>query len=407
MNASSLLLNRLGLRMDPVQKRIHELMSEIIDLRRDFHMFPELGFAEFDTAKKIEQYLRNLGYSTTRMADTGVVALLDSGRPGPCLMLRADMDALPITEANNDLPYKSKNDGVMHACGHDAHMAMLLVAAKVLEENQDMLTGKIKFVFQPNEEVAGAIELVEQGVLENPEVDGVMGLHVWSQIPSGRVSISPGVVMGGLDVFKIKVKGKGGHTGYPHEAIDPVIAAANIIQSVQAVQTREMDAQNPIVIMFGKLAAGEKSNIIPEEVYMEGTIRFLHDDPDDSQGPTKRFIRICESVCQAFQCICEIKIEHENIPLVNDENMVDLAKKTAMDVFGRSDIIDAGRYIASEDFSEYSARVPGVFIFLGCGNKEKNTDIPLHNPKFNVDEDILIKGVEFHVKGALEFLKEK
>lgn len=393
--------------MDYIQKRIHELKYEVIDLRRDFHMFPELGFAEHETAGKIEKYLQNLGFSTTRMADTGVVALLDSGNPGPALMLRADMDALPITEAN-EVPYKSRNEGVMHACGHDAHMAMLLVAAKVLKENQDLLVGKIKFVFQPDEEVAGAVKMVEHRVLESPKVDAVMGLHIWSLIPSGRVSISPGVVMGGLDVFKMKIKGKGGHTGYPHEAIDPVIAAANIIQSVQSVQTREVDAQKPVIIMFGKLAAGKKSNIIPEEVYLEGTIRFLHDaDPDDPESPTNRFVRICESVSRAHRCGCDISIEHENIPLVNDDNMAGFAKKVAADVFGSTDIIDSGRYIASEDFSEYTSRIPGVFIFLGCADKEKRSDIPLHNPKFNIDENVLTKGVELHVKGALEFLKKR
>jgi amidohydrolase len=376
-------------------------------LRRDFHMYPELGFQEFKTAKMVENYLHNLGFDTQRVAKTGVVALLDSGRPGPVLMLRSDMDALPITEAN-EKDYKSKNEGVMHACGHDSHMAMLLVAARVLKENEASLKGQIKFVFQPNEEVAGAIQMVKEGVLENPDVDGVMGIHIWSQIPSGKVSITPGVVMGGLDVFKIRVKGQGGHTGYPHEAIDPVIAAANIIQTVQTIQTRETDAQKPTVIMFGKIQAGQKANIIPEQVLMEGTIRFLHTATVDSQdNPTQKFIRICKGICQVHQCSCDIEIEHENIPLVNDAQMTYFAKQTAVQVYGGDDIIESGKYIASEDFSEFSSRVPGVFIFLGCGNREKETDFPHHNPRFDVDEDVLEKGVELHVKGALKFLKGK
>ena len=393
--------------MDRIRPRIEELNQEVINLRRDFHMHPELGFKEHRTAEVIETYLQNIGLETERKSDTGVIGLLVGPRPGSVLMLRADMDALPVTE-ENDLPYKSKNTGVSHACGHDAHMAMLLVAAKVLSECRERLTGTIKFVFQPDEEVAGAIRMVKDGVLENPKVDAVMGLHIWSLIQSGRVSISSGVVMGGMDVFKMRVKGKGGHTGYPHEAIDPVIAAANIIQSVQAIQTREIDAQKPTIIMFGKLAAGEKSNIIPEEIYLEGTIRFLHDfEPDDPDSPTNRFIRICESVCRAFQCTCRIDIEHENIALVNDEKMADFAKTVAADVFGSPDVIDPGRYIASEDFSEYCSRVPGVFTFLGCADKGKKSDIPHHNPKFNIDEDVLIKGVELHVRGALAFLKGK
>jgi len=392
---------------DSIQIRIRELKPELIALRRHFHMYPELGFQEFETAKTIEKYLHDLGFDTQRVAKTGVVALLDSGRPGPVLMLRSDMDALPITEVS-EKDYKSKHQGVMHACGHDSHMAMLLVAARVLKENQASLTGKIKFVFQPNEEVAGAIKMVEQGVLENPNVSRVMGIHVWSQIPSGRVSISPGVVMGGLDVFNVRVKGKGGHTGYPHEAIDPVVAASSIIQTVQTIQTREMDAQKPTIIMFGKLQAGVKANIIPEEVCMEGTIRFLHTAAPDSQdNPTQKFIRICQGICQVHHCTCEIEIVHENIPLVNDEKMAALAKQTAVQVFGSPDRIESGKYIASEDFSEFSSRVPGVFIFLGCASKEKKTDFPQHNPRFDIDEDVLGKGVELHVKGALEFLKER
>jgi amidohydrolase len=392
---------------DKIQARIRELRQELIELRRDFHMYPELGFQEFKTAKKVENYLHNLGFDTQRVAKTGVVALLDSGRPGPVLMLRSDMDALPITEAN-EKDYKSKNEGVMHACGHDSHMAMLLVAARVLKENEASLKGQIKFVFQPNEEVAGAIHMVKEGVLENPDVDGVMGIHIWSQIPSGKVSITPGVVMGGLDVFKIRVKGQGGHTGYPHEAIDPVIAAANIIQTVQTIQTREIDAQKPTVVMIGKIQAGQKANIIPEQVLMEGTIRFLHTAAEDSQdNPTQKFIRICKGICQVHQCSCDIEIEHENIPLVNDAQMTYFAKQTAVQVYGGDDIIESGKYIASEDFSEFSSRVPGVFIFLGCGNREKETDFPHHNPRFDVDEDVLEKGVELHVKSALKFLKEK
>ena len=392
--------------MDKIKERVKSLEPEIIELRRDFHMFPELGFQEFETAKKIETYLENIGLKPERVAKTGVTALLDSGNPGPCLILRADMDALPVTE-ENQISYKSKNEGIMHACGHDAHMAMLLVAAKVLKDNISSFQGSIKFVFQPNEEIAGAVKMIEEGVLENPKVDAAMAIHIWSLIPSGRVSITPGVVMGGLDVFKIKIKGRGGHTGYPHEAIDPVITAADIIQNVQTIQTREMNAQKPVIIMFGRINGGTKANIIPEHVELEGTIRFLHAaDRDSLKNPTKKFIRICKSVCETHQCSCDIEIEHENIPLINDENMVTLAKKTAVDVFGNPDIIDHARYIAGEDFSEFSSIVPGVLTFLGCANPGKKTDIPHHNPKFNIDENVLKKGVELHVKAALNYLNK-
>ena len=390
--------------MDHIKNQINKLKQEIIDLRRDFHMYPELGFQEFETAKKVEVYLQNLGLKPEHSAKTGVVAVLDSEKPGPCLMLRADMDALPITE-KNQISYKSKNEGIMHACGHDAHMAMLLVAAKILTDNKALFQGKIKFIFQPNEEIAGAVKMIEEGVLENPKVDAVVGIHIWSLIPTGRLSITPGVVMGGLDVFKMRIKGKGGHTGYPHEAIDPIITMADIIQNVQSIQTREVNAQKPVIIMFGKINAGEKANIIPEEVELEGTIRFLQSTtPDSEYNPTKKFIRVCKSICETHQCTCDIEIEHENIPLINDENMVTLAKNAASKVFGRSDIIDHARYIAGEDFSEFSKKIPGVFIFLGCANSEKHSTFPHHNPNFDIDEDVLTKGVELHVKTALNYL---
>ncbi len=387
-----------------IDQQITELEPEIIRLYRHFHQHPEPGFKEFQTAAFIETYLTDLGLTPYRVAGTGVVTVLDSGRPGPTLMLRADMDALPVTEATG-LSYASQNPGVMHACGHDAHMAMLLAAASVLCRHKDAFSGRIKLVFQPNEEVAGAIHMIHQGVLENPNVDAAMGIHIWSQIPSGRVGISSGTVMGGLDVFKIRITGKGGHTGYPHKAVDPVIAAAGVIQAVQAVQTREMDAQEPCVIMFGKIAAGEKANIIPSHVDLEGTIRFLHAAPEDSpDNPTQKFIRICDHICDAHMCTCKIDIDHENIPLVNDDAMVLLAKKTAVQVFGSPDVITPARYIPSEDFSEFTSRVPGVFVFLGCADSEKGTDIPHHNPEFRIDESVLQKGAALHVHGALAYL---
>jgi amidohydrolase len=389
-----------------IDRQIMALEPEVIRLYRHFHQYPELGFKEFRTAEFIETYLADLGLDPFRSAGTGVSAVLDSGNPGPTLMLRADMDALPVTEATG-LDFTSKNPGVMHACGHDAHMAMLLAAARVLADHGTALKGKIKLVFQPNEEAAGAIYMIKEGILENPKVDAAMGIHIWSQIPSGQVGISAGTVMGGLDVFKLRIKGKGGHTGYPHKAVDPVIAAAGVIQAVQAIQTREMDAREPTIIMFGRLAAGEKANIIPEHVDLEGTIRFLTALPEHSpDNPTQKFIRICENICSAHQCTCSVDIDHENIPLVNDHQMVQMARRTADRVFGSLDAVVESRYIASEDFSEFSSRVPGVFLFLGCADPAKGTDVSHHHPAFAIDESVLTKGVALHVHGALTFLNQ-
>lgn len=389
-----------------IDRQIIELEPEVIRLYRHFHQYPELGFKEFRTAEFIETYLADLGLDPFRSAGTGVAAVLDSGKPGPTLMLRADMDALPVTEATG-LEFASKNPGVMHACGHDAHMAMLLTAARVLADHRPVLKGKIKLVFQPNEEAAGAIHMIEDGIMENPKVDAAMGIHIWSQLPSGQVGISSGTVMGGLDVFRLTITGKGGHTGYPHKAVDPVIAAAGVIQGVQAVQTREMDARDPTVIMFGRLSAGEKANIIPEQVDLEGTIRFLTALPEDSpDNPTQKFIRICQHICEAHLCTCNIDIDHENIPLVNDDQMVQMARQTTVTVFGSPDAVTSSRYIASEDFSEFSSRVPGVFMFLGCADPAKGTDMSHHHPAFAIDETVLTKGVALHVHGALTFLNK-
>lgn len=391
--------------MDKIKKRIKELNSELIHLRRDFHRHPELGFKEYRTAKTIENYLNNLGINTCRMTKTGVVGLLDGAKPGPVLMLRADMDALPIRE-ENELDYKSQHNGIMHACGHDGHMAMLLVAAKILYENKDHIPGTVKFVFQPNEEIAGAIHMIEDGVLENPTVDAVMGIHIWTPVVSGKIAITPGPVMGGLDVFKLTIHGKGGHTGVPEDAVDPVITAANVIQTVQVIQTREISNLKSTIIMFGKIAGGTKSNIIPEKIHLEGSIRFLYPGgPESEEQPTERFIRIVEQVCKTHRCTCEIDIVNENIPLINNDEMVRIARDTAKEVFGDEKNIIDNQTIASEDFSEFSARVPGVFMFLGAGNEKKGTNVSHHNPSFKIDEDTLTDGVAMHVKGALNFFK--
>lgn len=386
--------------------KIKKCQAELISLRRDFHQHPELGFNEHRTARVVETYLQKLGLATKRVAGTGVVALLEGSEPGPTLMLRADMDALPVQE-ENDLDYASATPGIMHACGHDAHMAMLLVAAKILVKIKSQLKGTIKFVFQPNEEVAGAIHMISEGVLENPRVDAGVGIHVWPTIETGKIGISSGVVMAGLDVFKMTINGQGGHTGQPEDAVDPILAAANFIQTVQMIQTREISDLKPTIIMFGKIEGGTKSNIVSDKVYLEGSIRFLYKGgPDSNEQPTERFIRIAEQVCRTHRCTCDIEIEHENIPLVNDDKMVEIAKATAAEVFYSKEAIVDNISIASEDFSEFSERVPSVFLFLGAGNREKKINLPLHNPRFKIDEDALTDGVAMFVFSVINYFKQ-
>ena len=389
-----------------ISEQIEKYREELIGLRRDFHRHPELGFEEFRTADIIEKYLTALGITTQRIAKTGVVGILRGARPEPVLMLRADMDALPIEE-ENDVDYKSQNNGVMHACGHDAHMAMLLIAAKILAAKKKEIAGTIKFVFQPNEEIAGAVRMIEEGVLENPKVNAAMGMHIWTPVPSGKIAITPGPIMGGLDVFKVTIHGKGGHTGMPEDAVDPIIAAAAVIQTVQVIQTREISNLKSTVIMFAKIKGGTKSNIIPEKVELEGSIRFLYPTgPEDESQPTQRFIRIVEQVCQTHRCACDIDIVRENIPLVNNAEMTALARDTAVEVFSDPESIIDNQTMGSEDFSEFSERVPGVLMFLGTGNENIGSDFSHHHPRFNIDEDTLPLGVEMWVRSALNFFEK-
>jgi len=388
--------------MDAIRQQIEALEEELIALRRDFHTHPEVGFEEHRTAAVVEAYLKELGISTCRLAGTGVVGLIHGGKPAPVLMLRADMDALPVQEETG-LSYQSQNQGVMHACAHDAHTAILLVAAKVLVQQREQLEGTIKLVFQPNEENAGAVPMIKEGVLESPQVDAALGLHVWTPLKSGTLGLSSGGVMAGLDIFSITIRGAGGHTGYPETARDPVIAAADLIQTAQRIQTREISLMKPTVIMFGKITGGTKANIIPDTVTLEGSIRTLYDDKGDR--PVERLGRLAEQVAATHGCTCEMTWFRENIPLINDPAMTRLLAETAIPVMGDETCILPYASMASEDFSEFTARVPGAFAFLGAGDEEKHTHYPHHHPKFNIDETVMVKGVELLVRAAKAYFE--
>ncbi len=391
--------------MDTIKRAVNSVIDEVISLRRDFHANPELGFAEHRTAGIIEEYLHELGIATKRMAETGVVGMIEGENSNPVLLLRADMDALPVEEAN-DLSYCSGCPGVMHACGHDAHMAMLLGAARVLKGISNELAGSIKLVFQPNEEVAGALSMIEEGVLQNPTVDAAMGLHIWAPLVTGKIGVCSGAVMGGLEVFKITVQGKGGHTGYPETAIDPVIAAADIIQTAQRIQTREISPGKPTAIIFGRISGGTRANIIPDTVILEGSVRTLYADHED-ENPMQRLKQLAEKVTAVHGCSCKVEWYRENIPLINDPFMARLAAAVTREMLGSEGLVSDLACMPSEDFSEFSARVPGVFTFLGTGNKEKESDYSHHNPRFNIDEDSLPLGVEMFVRFALRFFNDE
>jgi len=384
-------------------KRINELKDELITLRRSFHRYPELGFKEFETSKRIVKYLSDLGLEITILAKTGVVGLLKGNNDKPTLLLRSDMDALPINEENN-IPYKSNNPDVMHACAHDGHMAMLLIAAKVLAERRREIKGNIKFIFEPSEETGkGAKQMIREGVLENPKVDACIGLHLWSSIKSGEIGIKAGLATTTLNVFRILVKGKGGHTGSPETTIDPIITAANIINSVQLIQTREINPLRPIIIMFGKIRGGTKNNIVPDQIELEGTLRYFHKEGDySSKKPEDRLKRIVEKVCRLHNAGFEMDIKKVMDTVINDPKMTELIKSTAKNIINPSKIISF-TCPASEDFSEFSKRIPSVFYFLGIKNKKEHIDYPQHSSRFNIDEQILPLGVKMHVFSAFNF----
>ncbi|GAB6280403.1 MAG: M20 family metallopeptidase [Thermovirga sp.] len=390
-----------------IREEIASLNEELVALRRDFHMYPELGFQEKRTSEKVASYLDDLGLKVRKkVARTGVIGVLEGSGEGPCVMLRADMDALPLEE-KNDSPYRSRNDGVMHACGHDAHVAMLLAAAKVLARRREKIPGSIVFLFQPNEEAAGALKMIEEGALENPRPDAAFAIHVWTPIESGKIAASPGPVMAALDTFDITIKGRGGHTGAPHMAIDPVLAAADLITSVQMIQTREIDVLRPTLIMFGKINAGTAKNIVPDIINLGGTIRYLYEGGSESpEKPIVRFERVVRNVCQAHQCEWDLEFVPENTTVINDECVTGIVRKAAREVVGSGNLTD---YIgtAGEDFSEFARILPSCFYFLGAGNMGKGISYPHHHPRFDIDEDVLPLGVEMHVRTAIGFLEDR
>lgn len=385
-----------------IKEEISELREELISLRRDFHKHPELGFQEHRTSKIIASYLKECGLEVkSEVAKTGVVALLKGGQSGPTILLRSDMDALPVNE-ENDIPFKSVNEGIMHACGHDGHMSMLLIAAKILAKHKEELKGNVKFVFQPNEEDAGAEMMVNEGILENPHVDAALAIHLWSPIESGKIGIVPGPIMASSYYFKLVIHGKGGHGGAPHMSINPINSAMNVIQATQNMQTNEIDALNPTIITFCKINCGSSPIIIPEKIEIEGSVRCLHDGTEKVQN---RFEEIIKNICNLHGTTYDLEFKCGNILLNNNSEMTDLVKKAGAEVVGEKSVIDSNvSVMLGDDFAEISSRVPSAYYFVGVADKEKETDFPHHHPRFNIDEDALQIGVEMHVRGALEYL---
>ncbi len=386
-----------------IKQEILSLKDELIGLRRDFHMYPETRFDLPRTSKKVADYLRNLGLEVKEgVGKSGVVGLLRGNENGKTVMLRADMDALPIDEAN-DVPYKSRVKGKMHACGHDGHTAMLLVAAKVLSEHKDQIKGNVKFVFQPSEEYppGGAKPMIEDGVMENPHVDGAFGIHLWTPLKTGTIGTRPGALMAAADKFDLKFTGKGGHGAYPHLSVDPIVAASQFVTSVQSIVSREVSPLDSAVITVGKFSSGDVFNVIPENAVLFGTVRTLKEETRSKVR--KRIEEIARGIGAAFRVKCEFNYENGYPVLINDESMVELVRKAGKETVGAGNVLEVEPSMGGEDMAYYLQKAKGAFYFVGASNEKKGITAPHHSPYFDIDEDALPIGVEMPVRTVLFF----
>jgi amidohydrolase len=368
------------------------LREQLVAWRRDFHRHPELGFQEHRSAGIIADRLRELGYDVqTGVAHTGVVGLLEGKQPGPVVMLRFDMDALPIAE-ENEAEYVSQNPGVMHACGHDGHMAMGLGVATLMARRRDDVAGTLKLVFQPGEEgMNGAEVMVQEGVLENPRPDVVLATHVWNDKPLGTVGVSPGPVMAAAEKWVCTVHGMGGHGAMPHQTVDPVVATAHIVTGLQTVVSRNVSPLETAVVTVGTIHGGDAFNVIPAQVELTGTIRTYA--PEVRETVLRRVREVIEGVAG----VCGARSELEIIPLtpavVNDAEVTEVVRAAAGAVAGPENVFSGERTMGSEDAAFFLQEVPGCYFFLGSANVERGLSAPHHNPRFDFDEDALPLGV--------------
>ena len=372
-----------------IQELAHTIFNDVVDYRQHLHANPELSFKEFNTSKFVKDKLADWGIEYTDCANTGVVGLIKGNLPSDKVMaLRADMDALPILEAN-DKPYTSKNPGVMHACGHDVHTSSLLGTAYILNQMKDEFGGTIKLIFQPAEELlpGGASIMIKEGVLENPKPDYIVGQHVMPLIESGKVGFRSGIYMASTDELYVTVTGKGGHGAQPHQNIDPVLIASHLIIALQQIVSRNADPRLPSVLSFGKVTANGATNIIPNEVKIEGTFRTLNEDWRAEAH--KLMKKMAEGIAESMGGSCDFDI-HKGYPfLINEEKLTANARSFAEEFLGKENVIDLDIWMAAEDFSFYSQVTDACFYRLGTGNAAKDTQYSVHTPKFDIDEDAL------------------
>lgn len=380
-----------------------ELFEYTQFLRRDFHRHPELGFQEFRTSGVVVRELNALGLEVTAgVAKTGVVALLEGARPGPVVMLRFDMDALPIVEESL-AEYTSTYPGVMHACGHDGHTAIGLTVARLLQAHRQEMAGTVKLVFQPAEEGLGGAEgMIAEGVLDHPRPDVALGLHLWNDRPVGWLGVTAGPAMASSDIFQVKISGKGGHGAIPHLAVDPVLASAHIVTALQSIVSRNVSPLQTAVVSVTALQGGEAFNVIPQTVEMKGTLRTF--DPTVREVVVKRFEEIIQNSAAAMGCQAEIMLRMLTPALINDEHVAERVQRVALALLPGDTLEREFNTMGAEDMAFFLEKIPGCFVFVGSANHELGLDAPHHHPRFDVDERALPRGAALLAAATLEFL---
>jgi amidohydrolase len=386
-----------------LNKTIEEMKDWLVEIRRAIHMHPELGFEEFETSNLIAGWLEKFGIEVRRgVAKTGVIGLLRGKSPGKTIAIRADLDALPMEEVR-PISYASRIKGRMHACGHDAHVAILLGVARFFSSNPELVRGNIKWIFQPAEEGGGGGRVMtEEGVLENPKVDAIFGAHVFPLLPVGKVGVYEREGLAATDRFIVKIIGKGGHGAFPHLCEDPILAAGHLITQIHSIVSRNINPIDSAVITIGKISGGTASNIIPDEVELIGTVRSL--TPQVQEELKKRIENVARGVAQSFGVDYRFDFEYGYPMLINDPEMSKLVAQACSKGVGKENIVWVKPAMGGEDFSYYLQKVPGAFFMLGNRNEAKGTIHPYHSSLFDIDEDILPLGVEMFVRIIDEFL---
>jgi amidohydrolase len=387
--------------LSKIRPDIQALQPYLVAVRREIHQHPELGFQEKVTAELIQKKLQEWGIQyQSGIAETGIVAILQGKKTSfdlKGLAIRADMDALPIQE-ENEVDYRSQNPGCMHACGHDGHTAIALMTAYYLSQHRDSFAGTVKIIFQPAEEFpGGALPMIQAGVLQNPEVDAIVGLHLWNNLPLGTVGVRSGPLMAAVEQFDIKVQGRGGHGAMPHQTVDAVVVGAQVVNALQSIVARNVDPLESAVVTVGNFVAGNARNVIADTALLRGTVRYF--SPKFKDYFRQRITDLANSVCAAYGATCEVIYVNFYPATINDERITEMVRSIALDVVTTpAGVVPDCQTMGAEDMAYFLQEIPGCYFFLGSANVDRALAYPHHHPRFDFDETALMMGVEMFVR---------